>query len=494
MKGNKKFFLCAGAVVGIGLVGYFICSKRMHPKTTAPTSIKAKKDLTANNPIPEEISLDEDASGVFFGKKPSKQSGYIGKPASSDGHILVVGGPGSGKTSAIAEPTARTWKGLTVSLLIKGNHRERICSLQKEGRRVITFDPTASDENRVRYNVFALLDRYPEARIDNACAIAEALLPLPEDTREPVWIQAGQAFLTGAILYYHSLGCSFAEMAQAISTHSILDIVQAIMKSGNHEAIGFASRLSAVDVKLLKNTEFELVSMSRFLLPQIMAALTVRSGDSNILDWDALNFATEPMDILLIIPEAKLDQWRPILTLMMEQLIRSLMNRPERTYRDEEPLPALLVSIDEFNRIGKIAAILSGLMTLRSRGVTFLLLVQSLASLDLAYGETASRVIQENCAYKIVLRVSEPKGQQYFSDLIGMTTTMEMSSSCGISVGGSIPAGINIGKSKSTTYTRSRRPCVFPEALAHLDNVLCITPYGTCHAAKTPCYTIELKK
>ena len=489
MKGNRKKCLCICAVVCTGLVVYVIGTKKTPPKTIVSKSSQTKKDLTMNNPIPKEVSLDEDASGIFFGKKPSKQSGYVGKPANADGHILVVGGPGSGKTSAIAEPTARTWKGSTVSLLIKGNHRERICSLQKEGRRVIVFDPAASSENKVRYNVFALLDHYPEARIDNACAIAEALLPLPEDARDPVWIQAGQAFLTGAILYYHSLGCSFAETVRAISTHSILDIVQAIMKSGSQEVIGFASRLSSADLKLLKNTEFELVSLSRFLSPQIMAAFTETAG-SIMLDWDELNCATEPMDILLIIPEAKLDQWRPMLTLMMEQLILSLMSRPERAYGDGETLPALLVSIDEFNRVGKLTAILSGLMTLRSRGVTFLLLVQSLASLDLAYGEAASRVIQENCAYKLVLRVSEPKGQQYFSDLIGMTTTLDVSTSCGISVGGSIPAGINAGKSRSTTYTRSRRPCVFPEALSHLDDVLCITPYGTCHAAKTPYYAI----
>ena len=487
MKRNEKILLCSGTVVGVGLAVCFICANRMYPKAIVPTSSKTKKDLTVNNPVPTEISLEEDDSGVFFGKEPNKPSGYIGKPANADGHILVVGGPGSGKTSAIAEPTAITWKGSRVSLLIKGDYNERICSLQREGRRVITFDPAASDKNNVRYNVFALLDRYPEERIDNACAIAEALLPLPEDTREPVWIQAGQAFLTGAILYYHALGFSFAEMAQAISSHSILDIVQSIMNSGNHEAIGFASRLSSVDIKLLKNMEFELVSLSRFLSPQIITAFT-EDSNSAMLDWDALNYATEPMDIFLYIPEAKLDQWRPMLTLMMDQLIRSLMNRPERTYDNCEPLPALLVSIDEFNRVGKLTAILSGLMTLRSRGVTFLLLVQSLASLDLAYGEASSRVIQENCAYKLVLRVSEPKGQQYFSDLIGMTTIIETSSSCGISVGGSMPAGINIGKSRNTNYTPNRRPYVFPEALSCLNDVLCITPYGTCHAIKTPCY------
>lgn len=49
------------------------------------------------------IRTAADLSGVVFGKLGSK---YVTMPESTDGHILAVGGAGSGKTAAIAIPHA----------------------------------------------------------------------------------------------------------------------------------------------------------------------------------------------------------------------------------------------------------------------------------------------------------------------------------------------------------------------------------------------------
>jgi len=442
---NEYKSIATGAALGILGAGLFYLAFCDKPEPASPpkkkvasVALKEKKDLTKQNPVPKELSLNESASGVFFGKHPNEHSGYIGKPAELDGHILVVGGPGSGKTSSIAEPTALTWKGSTISLMIKGDHHRRIQKLQEEGRRVIVFDPSRLEENPTRYDVFSLLNRYPAERISNASAIAAALLPMPEETREPIWIQAGQAFLTAAILYYNALGCSFPEMIRAITTASIPQTIETILQSGYRDAAAFASRLSDIDTKLKDNVGFELVSLSTFRSPHIMTAFS-ESADSNRLDWEELNHATEPLDIILLIPEAKIDLWAPMLTIMLEQMIRSLMNRPERTYSTQEELPPLLISLDEFARLGKLPSITSGLATLRSRGCTLLLMVQCMSALDLIYGQDAAALIQANCSFKIVLDVTEPKGQRYFSDLIGSTATMDMSTNSSANIGASLP-------------------------------------------------------
>ena len=297
MKDNEIMMFLGGAVLAVGLLMYIKHSERNLKQTPRPKAssspIPEKKDLTVDNPVPEELSLSEVSSGVFFGKSRKNQYGYIGKPEKMDGHILVVGGPGSGKTSAIANPTAKTWKGSSCTLLIKGDYTERIRQLREAGRNVVVFNPSKLEMNMVRYDPFRILDHYPADRVENAFAIAETLVPLSPDAREPIWVKAAQAFLTGVILHFHALGCSFCETMQAISVHPPRAVISDIMESGNNAAITFISRLAGVEDKLLTSTSFELVPLSFLQSPQMLAAFT-EEAECTTLDWEVLTIRQSP--------------------------------------------------------------------------------------------------------------------------------------------------------------------------------------------------------
>ena len=57
----------------------------------------------------EGIKLDTITHGVFFGVAGNEPKG---KPIEKDGHVLVVGGAGSGKSACVAIPTLRNfWDG-----------------------------------------------------------------------------------------------------------------------------------------------------------------------------------------------------------------------------------------------------------------------------------------------------------------------------------------------------------------------------------------------
>ena len=491
--GKEAFCVGIGLVIALSAGGIVAANSKKskntaaNEKTTKAVLVKEEVNLVSKNEVPKELCLSEEASGVFFGKIPGKQPGYVGKAADKDGHILVVGSSGSGKTSAIANPTAKRWKGSTVTLLIKGNHEERVRQLEDDGRRVLVFDPASLEKNKVRYNPFLILDSFPEDVVDNAKSIADTLLPSPEKIIDPVWTNAAKAFLTGSILCFHSLGFTFTETMNIIFSQNVEDVIGIIIESGNANAIAFISKLSSVDNKLLRNTGFELVSLSGLLSPQILTALT-EAPDRLTLNWSNFNQSSTPFDVVLLIPENRLDSWKPLLTLMLDQLIITLMARPDRTY-DNHELPPLLLAIDEFPRLNKIPSIVNGLCTLRSRGITFLLLVQSIASLELLYGEKATAVILENCIYKVILCVSEPKGQKYFSDLIGQTSVSERSTSESISVGASLFANISIGSNTGETHAIRIRPLIYPQAFLILKAIVCITPYGVFQVEKAPCYS-----
>ena len=70
-----------------------------------------------------------DMSGMVFGKKGST---YVTKKEQEDGHALVIGGAGSGKSSGVAIPTLMSWKNRAFVIDIKGE-------LYKETKRNVAF-------------------------------------------------------------------------------------------------------------------------------------------------------------------------------------------------------------------------------------------------------------------------------------------------------------------------------------------------------------------
>ena len=60
----------------------------------------------------------ENIHGIIFGKQ--KQA-YIFSPTNNEGHILIIGGSGSGKTSAILIPTPQHWTGTSLTIDISGD-------------------------------------------------------------------------------------------------------------------------------------------------------------------------------------------------------------------------------------------------------------------------------------------------------------------------------------------------------------------------------------
>lgn len=108
-----------------------------------------------------------------------------------------------------------------------------------------------------------------------------------------------------------------------------------------------------------------------------------------------------------------------MIRLMLTQLIRTLERRPDMQSQQGRKTNPILVLLDEFPLLGKMDAITNALTTLRSKKVTFCLMVQSIAQMDVVYGQDIRKIIVDNCQYKAMLNITEPDSQEYFSRLIG---------------------------------------------------------------------------
>lgn len=138
----------------------------------------------------------EEISGMVFGKIKNK---YVTKKEKEDGHALVIGGAGTGKSSCVAIPTLMSWKHRAFVIDIKGELYEK--TQNARGKDMIkVFNP--SNQFACGYNPYYVL-----ATTDDVCStaheIAESIIPLPPDVKEPMWIKNARDYLCGAILYLY---------------------------------------------------------------------------------------------------------------------------------------------------------------------------------------------------------------------------------------------------------------------------------------------------
>ena len=332
-----------------GIVSAFL---RLFGRKPKPTKPPPQVDYEARNPPTNRKLASVEPRGVFFGTRGNQ---YVVKPEDMDGHVLVCGTPGSGKSSCIAIPTLRHWKGAIFSVDIKG---ELHANTKEHRKKIKVFDPQ-DKENHYVYDPFVFLNESKNPA-QEARAIAQAIIPLPHDVKEPFWIESAQILLTGAILHYHHEKKTFIETLRKIQSQNPQALIKVVTESPNDKAVLCAKSFEGMEGKVLAGIFAEI---SRGIIAivtddEIVAALSHEEGKEVISPADL----EKGDDVYIRIPEDLLRQWKNLLSLMINQFITFFERRKETP--DNRPLLFLL---DEFPRLGKIPAITDALATLRSK-------------------------------------------------------------------------------------------------------------------------------
>lgn len=398
-------------------------------------------------------------SGVFFGKVGNN---YVTKKETEDGHVLVIGGAGSGKSSCIAIPSLTTWQDRIFAIDIKGELAE------KSGRAAAIFNPCANSD--YGYDPYYLLHE-SENKVQDAREIALCLIPMPADIKDPFWITSAQNLLTGCILHYHNLGLSFIETLEAIQITPVAIILDEIFQGSCTEAKMFVNQLIGLKSETLSGIFTELSNNIMVFAtdPQLKKALSnPKAINPTLLERGE--------DVFLQIPEHKLEQWRGLLSLIVQQFLKHFERRPDGT-----ATPVLFL-LDEFARLGKIEVISNGLATLRSKKVHICILTQSLAQIDAIYGKVQRQVIADNCSYKAILRATDAETQEYFSKLVGTYDKQKVTQSA------NYEQYTKLGKGTSKSITTEEKRIIKPEEFAYLQDIVLLSPFGFARIEKAPYY------
>lgn len=398
----------------------------------------------------------KEVSGFVFGK--DKDNGkYITKSEETDGHILVIGGAGFGKTSGIAIPTLKSWKGRAFVIDIKGELYEKT-SHNRGQDKIRVFNPT--DRYACNYDPYYILRHSDDISAD-ARELALSICPLPPDTKEPFWIKSAQNMLTGFILYFCQQGNDFSTTMRNIKLRPVSELVDEIMDSSCDKARLEVSQFKDMDGKTLSGVFAEVSNhITVFATNDDLQRALSYSGTA-ITPNDLEN----GFDVYCCIPEHKLEQWKDLLSMMCNQFLKSFERRSEQC---QTPILCL---IDEFARLGKIESITNGLATLRSKKIHITLFVQSKSQLNVNYGKDVAEVIADNCSYKAILNASEPTTQEWCSKLVGTYDKTKKSNSYNADM-------LGIGKGQGTSTTTEEKPIIKPADFAYLDDIVCLFPNG----------------
>lgn len=356
----------------------------------------SKKNLTYRQPA--------QARGILFGKKLSLLA-Y--SPEQDEGHILVMGPSGTGKTSALLIPTLRSWQGTALVVDISGDISANVNTPNK-----IIFDPTS--ENCIPYDVFASINAVTDdtERQERLEQLAYLLLPDKANDSEAgiFFCKNGRKMITAALICYYGMGWGFVQICEFFLGHDWRGLLNDIAKQQNPIANMFissfagASEQNTAGCKQAADDALKLFATNE----KIKNALRKSASYEQSISPATL----ETNSVYIYIPDEKLKIYGDLLRIITAQSMEYFSSRPP------ENKQMILFCLDEFASFGKLQ-IVESLRKLRKRRIRILVLTQSLADLDMIYGKDERKAMLGNFKFTVILGCKDTETQEYFSKMIG---------------------------------------------------------------------------
>ena len=357
----------------------------------------AKKNLVYRHPA--------QAKGILFGKK----FGLLAySPEQGEGHILVLGPSGTGKTSALLIPTLRSWQGTALVVDISGDISANVNTPNK-----IVFDPTS--ESCIPYDVFASInavtdDTEKQERLEQ---LAYLLLPDKANDSEAgiFFTKNGRKMITAALICYYGMGWNFIEICEFFLGHDWRSLLNDIAKQQNPIANMFissfagASEQNTAGCKQAADDALKLFATNE----KIKNALRKSASYEQSISPATL----ETNSIYVYIPEEKLKIYGDLMRIITAQSMEYFSSRPK------ENKQMILFCLGRVCVLWQITNYRRSCARLRKRRIRILVLTQSVSDVDMIYGKDERIAMLGNFKFTVILGCKDTETQEYFSKMIG---------------------------------------------------------------------------
>ena len=189
--------------------------------------------------------------------------------------------------------------------------------------------------------------------------------------------------------------------------------------------------------------------------------VSYNTGASDFRVADLMN-RDEAVNLYLVVSPADIDRLRPLLRIFASQLLGRLTEKMEfggggtkASYKHR-----LLLMLDEFTSLGKLAIIERAIAYMAGYGVKGYFIVQDTKQLNGVYGQ--DNALMANCHVRIAYAPNLPETAEYLSKLAGTTTVVQKKKS--------ISAGKG-GRSVSRSVQETARPLLTPDECLRLPGI-----------------------
>lgn len=367
------------------------------------------KEQAMRPPVNRKL-LYSKPQGIFFGKYKGK---YVCRDIEEDGHVLLIGGTGSGKSSRSVINTILC-NPLTAIFAIDIKGELSYKATKYGSKRVRIFNP--QDRSSYGYNpLYGLSEKSSVQEIyERMQLISFSLIAMPASLKDPFWKNSSRNLLIGLLVYYFKQGShSFVEIVDQILSAPIKEQIEAILNNSRKTSVEYRYIVGFKDME--EETLGGIVGEMNNHLQIFANDQDIRYAFKDSPHKISPKYLLKGKSVFISIKEEKLTAYYDVLQMIINQMLAELEKRPE----GEKPI---LFIIDELPRIlsaGKIDRLLDAARTLRSRKVTLFLITQSVEALMIAFSENEAMDLISNCPYVIVLNASSSKTQKLICDWAG---------------------------------------------------------------------------
>ena len=403
---------------------------------------------------PEGISKDEIKIGATLGGWKDHKGVIHYLRHSGPEHLLVVAPTRSGKGISIVVPTLLSWPESVMVLDIKGENWLLSAGWrQKNIGPCLRFEPTDPGDDCAKYN-----------------PLKEIALDTTDETRDNA-----TTLLTGAIT--HECYCARNEnrepsMLNVRNTIAGGDIQTSmiIWRDTKHKDGVTHPTVEAVALEMLQKADKEVSSIFSTAITKLslwLDPVVAKNTTASTFSIDDLINNEKPVSLYVVVPPSDLTRLRPILRLMVTQIIFGLTKRMKVDEKKGGVTSGhkhqLLMLLDEAARLEKLDVLQDGLSYFGGYGIKALLIFQSFKQATDIYGK--DETVTANCKVQVFFAPNEEEDARLISEKLGKTTVTVGSSN----ISGKRFAVGPFGKSsESISYSQQARELMTPDEVKRL--------------------------